>query len=163
MKKIHFLIAGTVLFLAAACGGSEQPAENSKESAPDVQSMYPEEKAAPASNDSKGIGKFKDIQMAATLDPKLAESGQKIYDMKCSACHRLEGDRLVGPSWKGVTSRREPAWILNFITNVDEMLNKDPMAMSQLEECLVRMPNQNLSDQDAYSILEYMRKNDGVK
>jgi len=27
----------------------------------------------------------------------------------------------------------------------------------------VRMPNQNLSDDDARSLYEYMRKNDGVK
>jgi hypothetical protein len=27
----------------------------------------------------------------------------------------------------------------------------------------VRMPNQNLSDTDAREILEFMRKNDGVK
>ena len=30
-----------------------------------------------------------------------------------------------------------------------------------LEECLVRMPNQNLSEADARATLEFMRKNDG--
>ncbi|HRN98287.1 MAG TPA: cytochrome c, partial [Flavobacterium sp.] len=29
--------------------------------------------------------------------------------------------------------------------------------------CLVRMPNQGLSDNDARAILEYMRKIDGVQ
>jgi hypothetical protein len=29
-----------------------------------------------------------------------------------------------------------------------------------LEECLVRMPNQNLSEADARNILEFMYKND---
>ena len=43
------------------------------------------------------------------------------------------------------------------------MLEKEPVAMSQLEECLVRMPNQNLSDEDALAVLEFMRKNDGLK
>jgi hypothetical protein len=66
----------------------------------------------------------------------------------------------VGPGWKGVTTRRKPAWILNFVTNVEEMLNKDPEAQAQLEICMVRMPNQNLSDEDAYAILEFMRDND---
>jgi hypothetical protein len=52
---------------------------------------------------------------------------------------------------------------MNFSTNVDEMLNKDPKAQAMLEECLVRMPNQNLSEQDARNVLEFMRKNDGEK
>jgi hypothetical protein len=52
---------------------------------------------------------------------------------------------------------------MNFITNTDEMLNKDPKAQAQLEICLVRMPNQNLSDDDARSLFEFMRKVDGIK
>ena len=52
---------------------------------------------------------------------------------------------------------------MNFITNTDEMLNKDPKAQAQLEICLVRMPNQNISPDDARHIIEFMRKNDGEK
>ncbi|MEO6406500.1 MAG: cytochrome c, partial [Ferruginibacter sp.] len=77
--------------------------------------------------------------------------------------HKLTDEKLVGPGWKGVTARHEPVWIMNFITNTDEMLNKDPKAQAQLEICLVRMPNQNLADEDARNLLEFMRKNDGVK
>jgi hypothetical protein len=43
------------------------------------------------------------------------------------------------------------------------MIDKDPELQSQLEICLVRMPNQNLSEDDARHILEFMRKNDGAK
>ena len=52
---------------------------------------------------------------------------------------------------------------MNFITNPDPMIDKDPEVQAQLEICLVRMPNQGLSDDDARHILEFMRKNDGVK
>lgn len=52
---------------------------------------------------------------------------------------------------------------MNFITNPDPMIDKDPEVQAQLEICLVRMPNQGLADAEARSILEYMRKNDGVK
>jgi len=52
---------------------------------------------------------------------------------------------------------------MNFTTNPDEMIDKDPKAQAMLEICLVRMPNQNLSDAEARSVLEFMRKNDGVK
>jgi pyruvate-formate lyase-activating enzyme len=34
---------------------------------------------------------------------------------------------------------------------------------AQLEICLVRMPNQNLADEEARKILEFMRQNDGVQ
>ena len=43
------------------------------------------------------------------------------------------------------------------------MLEKDPRAQANLQICLVRMPNQNLSDNDARDLPEFMRKNDGVK
>jgi hypothetical protein len=52
---------------------------------------------------------------------------------------------------------------MNFITNPDPMIDKDPKLQAQLELCLLRMPNQSLSDADARNILEFMRKNDGVK
>lgn len=70
---------------------------------------------------------------------------------------------MVGPGWQGVLSRRTPAWVMNFITNTDEMLDKDKAAQGMLEICLVRMPNQSVSEEDAYALVEFMRKNDGVK
>jgi hypothetical protein len=43
------------------------------------------------------------------------------------------------------------------------MLEKDAEAQKMLEECLVRMPNQNITQDDARKILEFMRSNDGEK
>jgi hypothetical protein len=43
------------------------------------------------------------------------------------------------------------------------MIDKDPQVQAQLELCLVRMPNQNISDEAARDIYEFMRKNDGVE
>jgi len=93
----------------------------------------------------------------------MADAGKKIYDVKCSACHKLTEEKLVGPGWSGVTKKFTPEWIMNFITNPDAMIDKDPKLQAQLEICLVRMPNQNLSDDDARHIFEFMRKNDGVQ
>lgn len=77
------------------------------------------------------------------------------------ACHKLTDEKLVGPGWKGVTKVRKPTWIMNMIINVDMMLESDPEAQKLLEQCLVRMPNQNVSKEEARSIIEFMRKNDG--
>jgi hypothetical protein len=75
----------------------------------------------------------------------------------------LTDEKLVGPGWKGVTKQRKPEWIMNMITNVDMMLEKDPAAQKLLEECLVRMPNQNLTTDEARKVLEFQRSNDGEK
>lgn len=165
MKKLQVLITIISITLFAACGGSQPDANSDAENkTEDIKSMYPDASEDQAAIDAgKGVGKFKEVTLSESLDAQKALAGKEVYDVKCSACHRLEGDRLVGPSWKGVTEKRDPAWILNFITNVDEMLAKDPVAMAQFEECLIRMPNQNISDDDAFAVLEYMRQNDGVK
>ena len=93
----------------------------------------------------------------------MAAAGEKVYGVKCSSCHKLTGEKLVGPGWLGVTDRHAAPWIMNFVTNTDAMLNKDPKAQAQLEICLVRMPNQNIADEDARAIYEFMRRNDGIK
>lgn len=109
----------------------------------------------------KGIGPHQNVQLTHPLDEQMVAAGKQVYEVKCQSCHKLTDERLVGPGWKGVTDRRTPEWIMNFVTNVDEMIEKDTAAQRMLEECLVRMPNQNLSEQDARATLEFMRKNDG--
>jgi len=113
----------------------------------------------------RGEGKFtaEMLNLSNQLDATMVASGETIQGVKCAACHKLTEERLVGPGWKGVTTRRNPEWIMNFITNPDPMIEKDPEVRAQLELCLVRMPNQNLTDAEARDVLEFMRKNDGVK
>ncbi|HET7115730.1 MAG TPA: c-type cytochrome [Hanamia sp.] len=117
----------------------------------------------PSYDPNRGEGKFHDVKVSDKLDVAMADKGEKIYDLKCSSCHKLTDERLVGPGWHGVTKRQTPTWIMNFVTNTDEMIDKDPKAQAMLEICMVRMPNQSLSDTDAREVLEFMRKNDGVK
>ena len=104
-----------------------------------------------------------DVELTTPLNQQWVASGKGIYELKCQACHKLTDERLVGPGWKGVTQRREPHWVMNMITNVEMMLEKDPEAQKLLEQCLVRMPNQNLSKDESRQVLEFMRSNDGVK
>ena len=99
----------------------------------------------------------------AKVNASFVAEGKKIYEVKCSGCHKLTNEKLVGPGWKGVSERNKPEWIMNFITNPNAMIDKDPKLQAQLELCLVRMPNQSLSDDDARHLLEFMRQNDGVK
>ena len=155
MKKI-VLIPGIAIGLYA-CSGNAPKQETPAATQPTT------ETANPSYDPERGTGKFTNVPVSATLDKTLADAGNKVYDVKCSSCHRLTEEKLVGPGWKGVTGRHKPEWILNFITNTDEMLQKDSKAQAMLEICLVRMPNQNLTDEEARNVYEFMRKNDGVK
>ena len=107
--------------------------------------------------------KADEVQLTHPLNAQWVADGKGIYELKCQACHKLTDEKLVGPGWKGVTQRRKPEWILNMITNVDMMLEKDPQAQKLLEDCLVRMPNQNLTKEEARKVLEFQRSNDGEK
>ena len=104
-----------------------------------------------------------EVTITTPLNQAWVTAGKSTYDVKCQSCHKLNDERVVGPGWAGITKRREPHWIMNMITNVDMMLETDPEAQKLLEQCLVRMPNQNISKDQAREVLEFMRSNDGVK
>lgn len=108
----------------------------------------------------KGVGEVKEVKLNDPLNTDMIASGKGIYELKCAACHKLSDKRVVGPGWAGITERRTPEWIMNMTLNVEEMLEKDPAAREMLKECLVKMPNQNLSRADARDVLEFMYEND---
>ncbi|HEU0111082.1 MAG TPA: c-type cytochrome [Flavisolibacter sp.] len=107
--------------------------------------------------------KPEDVEITSPLNAQWVSEGKSIYDVKCQSCHKLTGEKLVGPGWLGVSKKRKPEWIMNMVTNVDMMLETDPEAQRLLEECLVRMPNQNLTKDESRRVLEFMRHNDGEK
>ena len=160
MNKSILLVLS--LALAVACGKKEASTEDNYQ--PAGGEATTEAAADPALYDPKrGEGKYDTVELGATLDQAMASKGEEVAGVKCTSCHKMTDEKLVGPGWKGVTERRTPQWIMNFITNPDPMIDKDPEVQAQLEICLVRMPNQGVSDDEARGILEYMRKNDGVK
>ena len=155
MKKLFILSAMSLVL--ASCGGSSEQAQSTTTEQPaataDVSTYDPK----------RGEGKYSHVDLPAALDQEMAKDGEAVYGVKCTSCHKTTDEKLVGPGWKGVTTRKAPEWIMNFITNPDPMIDKDPEVQAQLEICLVRMPNQGLTDDEARHILEFMRKNDGVK
>lgn len=154
------IICSLSLFFAA-CGGSGN--KENHEATEHESKTETTENGNPSYDPNRGEGKFHDVKLDDKLDMAMATKGEKIAELKCQSCHKMTDEKLVGPGWHGVTSRHKPEWIMNFMTNTDEMIDKDPKAQAMLEICMVRMPNQNLSDEDAREILEFMRKNDGVK
>ena len=163
MKKLSILslIAIFIAFFVA-CGGNTTPDKGSATSN-DSSSTSGEGGSDVAKYDpERGAGKFTDVKLGP-LDASKVKLGAALFQLKCAPCHKLTDEKLVGPGWSGVTKRHAPEWIMNFITNPDGMIDVDPKLQAQLELCLVRMPNQSLSDDDARNLVEYMRENDGVK
>jgi hypothetical protein len=157
MNRKIILIAGlflTTLFFVISCI-SKTPTQKERLDVEALTKNQPEEHGA--------LVKPEDIKLTNPLNQQWVAEGKSIYDVKCSACHKLTAEKLVGPGWAGVTKKRQPDWILNMITNVEVMLEKDPEAQRLLEECLVRMPNQNLNLDEARKVLEFQRSNDGEK
>ncbi len=140
-----------ITVLAMACGGGETaPATTAPAAAQEPAAAT--EAAAPAA----GLITAADITLGS-IDQGMVDKGKEIYNVKCQACHSLGTNRVVGPGWEGVVEQRKPEWIMNMIVHTDAMLESDTEAQALLEECLVRMPNQNLSKDDARNVLEFMR------
>jgi cytochrome c1 len=159
-KKLIFILALSVPFIFASCGGGD----NAEKPAAAQTTTSDDDDEDTDYDPHRGEGKFDETNVTlGALDAAMAGKGKSVSETKCFSCHKLTNEQLVGPGWKGVTERRTPHWIMNFITNPDPMIDKDPEVQAQLEICLVRMPNQNLADQEAREILEFMRQNDGVK
>lgn len=152
--KTTFL--AVLLMLAFLACTSKKEAEDAAKKSPSPTEL--------AANQPEVHGtEVKTVELTTPLNKDWVTAGKANYDLKCLACHKLSDEKLVGPGWAGVTKRREPVWIMNMITNVDMMLEKDAEAQKLLEQCLVRMPNQNISQEDARKLLEFMRSNDGEK
>ena len=166
MKRAFLLIiiAG-IGIIAVQCSSNQQPANSNNVATADSNAgkAKTDTVVVLAGINSKGIGRFKNIQLTHPLDEKMASNGQDVYQTKCFACHKLTKELLVGPGWYGVTDRRAPEWIMNWITNTKVMLDKDLAAQADMVMCLIRMPNQDLTDEQARDVLEFMRKNDGKK
>jgi len=153
MKPTRLLVIFSISLLAYSCNEGVQKDQKTV----DVATLTKDKSEVHGTEIKEG-----DITLGNPLDQSMVTAGKATYELKCMACHRLTTEKLVGPGWKDVTKRRTPVWIMNMITNVDMMLETDAEAQKLLEQCMVRMPNQNLSKEDARKVIEFMRSNDGV-
>ena len=159
---VVLLFASPVLFTSCGSGGSDKSGEEQGYS---NQPTEGDESESKASNELdalaepmkiKGVGPIKELKLDPTIDQQLAQEGQTVFEQYCTACHKIE-DRFVGPPLKEITTRRSPEWIMNMILNPEVMVKEDPIAKQLLAEYLSPMANQNLTEAQARSILEYFR------
>jgi len=111
----------------------------------------------PVDHSNKGIGPIKSMSFDDTIDQDLASKGEATFKQKCTACH-MPARKLIGPAMSGIFERRSPEWVMNMLLNPTEMLKQDPIAKALLKEYNnVMMLNQNLSEEEARAISEYLR------
>jgi hypothetical protein len=105
--------------------------------------------------DNNGIGPIKEITLGA-IDQNLVIQGTKIFNMQCISCHKLDS-RDVGPSLRNVTKMNTPLYIMNYLLNTTEMQKQDPLMQKLVSEYKIMMPDQQLTRDGAWAILEYLR------
>ena len=160
MKKLLMLLA--LGALVVGCGGKEKK-EEGLEDGFQMNRKKEEVKTettsggVPVDLSNKGIGPISSVNFADEIDQELAAKGGETYKAICTACHMAE-QRMIGPALKGVYERRSPEWVMNMILNPDGMLKEDPIAKALLKEYNnAIMLNQNLSEEQARGIAEYLR------
>ncbi len=148
MKKIKLTALLTVLILVVGCGGGEP--QSAKKNAPKV-----EKDGLSAFQLEHGIGPITEVITISGTDAAAIEKGENIFVMNCSACHKVD-ERYIGPAMVDVIERRSPTYMMNMMLNPDEMVKKHPEGKKMLAEFLAPMPNQNLSQEDARAVVEYL-------
>jgi len=84
--------------------------------------------------------------------------GEALFVKLCAPCHTIGvGDR-VGPDLRGVTQRRDHAWLSSFIRNPGRMrAQNDPVAVELAAKFpTVRMPALSLAEVDAADLINYL-------
>jgi len=104
-----------------------------------------------------GIGPITErIEIDEEINEELLTKGRNIYEMKCEMCHNMEG-RMVGPELGTVLERRSPEFVMNFILNPGRMAQDHPEGQKMLREYFTVMPFQNVKEDEARAILEFLR------
>jgi cytochrome c2 len=62
------------------------------------------------------------VAIGAATGPTVAQDRVEDFKLNCTSCHTIGGGRLVGPDLKGVTDRKERAWLSRFIVDPKTVL-----------------------------------------
>jgi len=106
----------------------------------------------------EGFKANKPLKSYADLDLKEVGKGEYLFKTRCSACHTIGAGDATGPDLKGVTARRDRAWLKRYMIEPDKMLaQKDRIALELFGKYKnVRMPNLDLRNDDVAALVTYI-------
>ena len=86
-------------------------------------------------------------------------SPEILFTSFCATCHTINKGKLIGPDLVDVNKRRSEAWLLEFITSSQTMINKgDPDAVALFKEYnQMIMPDAPYNADEIKSILGYIK------
>lgn len=145
-----------VLALVLVAGGCREKDKNTKGEGRELEEHEASEDRLTPFQLEHGIGPVKEPIQLGAIDPALVATGKAVFEIKCTACHKMD-TLYVGPALGEVTTRRSPAFIMNMILNPQEMVEHHPVAKQMLAERMSFMANQNLTPEEARAVLEYLR------
>lgn len=141
----------SVFFLAACSSGEQKNGTDSSSS-----SSSSSANGLTQFQEKHGIGPYTEEISLGEIDQSMVTEGDKIFEQNCSACHKID-ERYVGPELGNVLNRRSATFVMNMILNPDGMVKKHPEVKAMLAQYYTPMPNQNLSQDQARAVLEYLR------
>jgi mono/diheme cytochrome c family protein len=151
----HLLLLSTMLL--AACGGKGSDTSADAGAATTGAATTGAAGELTPFQVKNGIGPMTDEVTLGALDKELAEQGEKVFELKCASCHKLD-QRYVGPPLGDVLTRRTPTYVMNMILAPDTMYTRHPEARALLAQYATQMPNLHLTQDEARSIVEYIRE-----
>jgi protein SCO1 len=100
------------------------------------------------------------VKSYADLDLKEVGKGEYLFKTRCSACHTIGAGDATGPDLKGVTARRDRAWVKRYMIEPDKMLAEGDKIATELfgKYKNVRMPNLDLRNDDVAALVSYIER-----
>lgn len=97
--------------------------------------------------------------ITATAQP----NGADLFNNNCAACHKIDQD-LVGPALKGISDRRDEAWLIKWVRNSQAMIaSGDQYAVDLFNKWnKVAMPSYDWSDEEIKAVLAYVKEQEAA-
>jgi mono/diheme cytochrome c family protein len=97
-------------------------------------------------------------QVALAAPPAVSpEEGQVLFSQRCVSCHTVGAGVKIGPDLKGVTERREEAWLTTQILAPSQHDENDPISVANREQYGLQMPDLTLTEQQVGDVIAYLK------
>lgn len=103
----------------------------------------------------KGIGPI-DTLILEPINDSIMKIGMNTFTSKCTSCHTMEY-KNSGPDLSNILARRQPEWVMNYLLNQKEMLEKDSISIKTNQKFEGNCNLTITSQEEAFALLEYFR------
>jgi len=96
--------------------------------------------------------------LSLTTKAQDVAQGETLFKQNCASCHKVQS-QLIGPALKGITERRDEAWIIKWVKNSGQVIKSGDKYAVELFAKFNQsvMPPQNVTDDEIKSIIAYIK------